>query len=79
MFDYYIDPETHKFEPWNKMVPKFELDPDMPLQVKSSRIKSKYLKMCKLCLINIRCKLSKNETSMCIQINFQYTDEKYTA
>ena len=42
VFDYYIDPETHKFEPWNKMVPKFELDPDMPLQVKNSRSKSKY-------------------------------------
>ncbi|XP_064179132.1 dynein heavy chain 9, axonemal [Anguilla rostrata] len=32
VFDYYIDPETKKFEPWSKMVPKFEFDPDMPLQ-----------------------------------------------
>lgn len=32
VFDYYIDNETHKFEPWTKLVPKFELDPDMPLQ-----------------------------------------------
>ena len=34
VFDYYIDHETHKFEPWNKLVPKFELDPEMPLQVR---------------------------------------------
>lgn len=33
VFDYYIDPETHKFEPWTKKVAKFELDPEMPLQV----------------------------------------------
>lgn len=33
VFDYYIDPETKKFEPWTKMVPKFELDPELPLQV----------------------------------------------
>lgn len=33
VFDYYIDPETKKFEPWSKMVPKFEMDPDIPLQV----------------------------------------------
>ncbi|MGH0141372.1 UNVERIFIED_CONTAM: hypothetical protein FKN15_073835 [Acipenser sinensis] len=32
IFDYYIDPETKKFEPWSKMIPKFEFDPDMPLQ-----------------------------------------------
>uniref|UniRef100_A0AAR2IP24 Dynein heavy chain 9, axonemal n=1 Tax=Pygocentrus nattereri TaxID=42514 RepID=A0AAR2IP24_PYGNA len=32
VFDYYIDPETKKFEPWSKMVPKFEMDPDVPLQ-----------------------------------------------
>ncbi|XP_056405417.1 dynein axonemal heavy chain 9 [Hyla sarda] len=32
VFDYYIDPETKKFEPWSKLIPKFEFDPDMPLQ-----------------------------------------------
>jgi len=32
VFDYYIDPETKKFELWSKKVPKFELDPDVPLQ-----------------------------------------------
>ncbi|XP_062858858.1 dynein heavy chain 9, axonemal isoform X2 [Trichomycterus rosablanca] len=32
VFDYYIDPETKKFEPWSKMVPKFQMDPDIPLQ-----------------------------------------------
>ncbi|BFZ02963.1 hypothetical protein BsWGS_06002 [Bradybaena similaris] len=32
VFDYYIDPETKKFEPWTKKVPRFEYDPDIPLQ-----------------------------------------------
>ncbi|XP_053544923.1 dynein axonemal heavy chain 9 [Bombina bombina] len=32
VFDYYIDPESKKFEPWSKMIPKFEFDADMPLQ-----------------------------------------------
>ncbi|XP_077407169.1 dynein axonemal heavy chain 9 isoform X2 [Vanacampus margaritifer] len=32
VFDYYIDRESKKFEPWSKMVPKFEMDPDIPLQ-----------------------------------------------
>ena len=34
VFDYYIDPETKKFEPWTKSIPKFELDPELPLQVR---------------------------------------------
>ena len=33
VFDYYIDPETKKFEHWTKKVPKFEYDQDIPLQV----------------------------------------------
>uniref|UniRef100_A0A7N6B4D8 Dynein heavy chain 9, axonemal n=1 Tax=Anabas testudineus TaxID=64144 RepID=A0A7N6B4D8_ANATE len=32
VFDYYIDPESKKFEPWSKMVPRFEMDTDTPLQ-----------------------------------------------
>ncbi|XP_026855443.2 LOW QUALITY PROTEIN: dynein heavy chain 9, axonemal [Electrophorus electricus] len=32
VFDYYIDPESKRFEPWSKMVPKFEMDPNIPLQ-----------------------------------------------
>ncbi|XP_054565087.1 dynein axonemal heavy chain 9 [Eptesicus fuscus] len=32
VFDYYIDPETKKFEPWSTLIPRFELDPEMPLQ-----------------------------------------------
>ncbi len=32
VFDYFIDPESKKFEPWTKKVEKFELDPDIPLQ-----------------------------------------------
>lgn len=33
VFDYYIDSETKQFMSWSEKVPKFELDPDMPLQV----------------------------------------------
>lgn len=33
IFDYYIDSESKKFEPWTKLVPKFSLDTDLPLQV----------------------------------------------
>ncbi|XP_062976517.1 dynein axonemal heavy chain 9 [Elgaria multicarinata webbii] len=32
VFDFYIDPETKKFEPWSKLIPKFEFDPEIPLQ-----------------------------------------------
>ncbi|XP_043925657.1 dynein axonemal heavy chain 9 [Protopterus annectens] len=32
VFDYYIDSETKKFEFWSKLIPKFEFDPEMPLQ-----------------------------------------------
>ncbi|XP_061032339.1 dynein axonemal heavy chain 9 [Eubalaena glacialis] len=32
IFDYYIDPETKKFEPWSKLIPQFEFDLEMPLQ-----------------------------------------------
>ncbi|KAI5930846.1 Dynein heavy chain 9, axonemal [Manis javanica] len=32
IFDYYIDSETKKFEPWSKLIPQFEFDPEMPLQ-----------------------------------------------
>lgn len=32
VFDYYIDPVTKKFEPWQNLVPSFELDMDLPLQ-----------------------------------------------
>uniref|UniRef100_A0A8C8ZVZ0 Dynein axonemal heavy chain 9 n=1 Tax=Prolemur simus TaxID=1328070 RepID=A0A8C8ZVZ0_PROSS len=32
VFDYYIDPETKKFEPWSRLMPQFEFDPEMPLQ-----------------------------------------------
>lgn len=33
VFDYQIDRETKKFMPWTDTVPKFELDPEVPLQV----------------------------------------------
>jgi len=33
VFDYFIDTESKRFEPWSKRVPQFELDPEIPLQV----------------------------------------------
>uniref|UniRef100_A0A8D2N608 Dynein axonemal heavy chain 17 n=1 Tax=Zonotrichia albicollis TaxID=44394 RepID=A0A8D2N608_ZONAL len=33
VFDFYVDPETKKFEPWSKLIPQFEFDPEVPLQV----------------------------------------------
>ncbi|KAI9189963.1 hypothetical protein H9P43_001396 [Blastocladiella emersonii ATCC 22665] len=32
VFDYYVDAETKRFLPWTDRVPKFEFDPDVPLQ-----------------------------------------------
>ncbi|XP_024875279.1 dynein beta chain, ciliary [Temnothorax curvispinosus] len=32
VFDYYIDNETRSFLPWTERLPKFELDPELPLQ-----------------------------------------------
>ncbi|XP_014206492.1 dynein beta chain, ciliary [Copidosoma floridanum] len=32
VFDYYIDSETKNFVPWTERLPKFELDPDLPVQ-----------------------------------------------
>ncbi|KAK7113097.1 dynein beta chain, ciliary-like [Littorina saxatilis] len=32
LFDYFIDPDTKRFEPWTKKVVKFEYDPEQPLQ-----------------------------------------------
>ena len=34
VFDYYIDRDSKKFQPWTELVPKFQLDPDLPLQVR---------------------------------------------
>lgn len=36
VFDFYIDTETKQFFPWTECLGKFELDPDMPLQVCSN-------------------------------------------
>ncbi|XP_070790567.1 dynein axonemal heavy chain 9 [Pituophis catenifer annectens] len=32
VFDFYIDSETKKIEPWSKLIPKFEFDREIPLQ-----------------------------------------------
>ena len=32
VFDYYIDTDTKKFLPWSDAVPKFDFDPELPLQ-----------------------------------------------
>lgn len=33
VFDYYVDKKTKQFKLWSELVPKFELDLDIPLQV----------------------------------------------
>ncbi len=33
VFDYLIDNESKKWLPWSEKIPKFEHDPDIPLQV----------------------------------------------
>lgn len=33
IFDYYLDHKTKKFLPWADKVPKFAMDPEVPLQV----------------------------------------------
>ena len=46
VFDVWVDPNTCEFALWNDMVPKFELDPDIPLQAclvhNSETIRIKY-------------------------------------
>lgn len=32
VFDYYLDNETKRFLPWTDLVPKYQFDPEMPLQ-----------------------------------------------
>jgi len=34
VFDYFLDSDTKKWMPWSEKVPKYCMDPDMPLQVK---------------------------------------------
>jgi len=33
VFDYYIEAESKKFELWTKKIPKFDFDPELPMQV----------------------------------------------
>lgn len=33
IFDYFLDSESKKWSPWTEVVPKFEHDSDIPLQV----------------------------------------------
>lgn len=35
IFNFYIDPVSREFRPWSDLVAKFELDPDVPLQVRT--------------------------------------------
>ena len=32
VFDYYVDNETKRFEPWTNIIEPFTLDPELPLQ-----------------------------------------------
>ena len=33
VFDYSIDPQSKRFEPWSKLVDDMNFDPDLPVQV----------------------------------------------
>lgn len=33
VFDYFVDPKTKEFVHWNKLIPKYDLDIECPLQV----------------------------------------------
>ncbi len=35
VFDYYLDPHSRRFLPWTDRMPKFEMDPDIPVQVRT--------------------------------------------
>jgi dynein heavy chain len=37
VFSYFIESETKKFLPWTELVTRFQLDPDIPLQVRGVR------------------------------------------
>lgn len=39
VFDYSIDSETKQFIPWSESLGRFELDPDIPLQVSCTKIR----------------------------------------
>lgn len=52
IFDYYIDPETKKFEPWSRLIPQFEFDPEMPLQVSMTQ-QRRPGSACKICKLSV--------------------------
>lgn len=71
VFDYYIDPETKKFEPWTKKVPKFEFDPELPLQVSDTfdscwHLSSRDLNSCSICKELAFTNFSKVDHILCI-------------
>jgi dynein heavy chain len=33
VFDYLIEPQSKRFEPWSKLVDEINFDPDLPVQV----------------------------------------------
>lgn len=34
VFDFHIDPQSKRFEPWSKLVEETNFDPDLPVQVR---------------------------------------------
>ena len=38
VFDFYLDPQTRRFTPWSDKVPSFQMEPDVPLQVRETVI-----------------------------------------
>ena len=64
VFDYYIDQETKQWTLWTERVPKFELDPDMPLQVIHAITNKSTLRWrdCRLGVLKVR---GKQESAHC--------------
>ena len=45
VFDYFLDDESKKWLPWSEKVPKYVMDPEMPLQVN----KNSYILILTIC------------------------------
>ena len=53
IFDYSIEPQTKKFEPWTKLIDEVYFDPDLPVQVKSNHSRLFFFAQSLLILVTI--------------------------
>uniref|UniRef100_H2Y999 AAA+ ATPase domain-containing protein n=1 Tax=Ciona savignyi TaxID=51511 RepID=H2Y999_CIOSA len=81
VFDFCIDSTTRKFVPWNDRIPKFEMDPEVPLQVGHAPFdfidinsECPYIKYTKnLCYNNGILKILKTKLTLTIHNNIRNT------